>query len=394
MISWRLKGRNIQPIALDIGHSNIRLLQLCVQDRAFKVSAAESVCVDSEIKDDPEQKKEFLLSTLKEILSKGRFYGREVVSCLPNDKLKITSFRVSETKGEDINEALMREAEQRFGFDPENDTIEHMVAGAIQQGDMIKNELIMFAAEQESINGHIEMLEDAGLKPIAIDVAPCALFRCYARLLRRQEDKEETIVFVDVGSRFTTVVFGRGKEISFIKQIPIGGDRFSREIASKLGISIDEAESLRQKLQVERSHKEKSITVSDRKDSNRTTNLDSSTRQVIVDAIGSVAEELAKEISLCFIYYSVTFRGKRVDRAIFSGGEAYESILLNILKRQLSVEVDIAQPLRGFDMSGNGFDRSNRGLYCDWAVVTGTGLKGVHPSLLGMDNKVSSYERN
>ncbi|MHC4758252.1 MAG: pilus assembly protein PilM, partial [Planctomycetota bacterium] len=202
MISWVLKRRNIQPIALDIGHSCIRVIQFFVQDRAFKVSASESVRIDPEIKDDPEQKKEFMLSTLKEILSKGRFYGREVVSCLPNEKLKITSFRVSETKGEDIDEALRGEAEERFGFDPDKDTVEHMVAGAIQQGDMIKNELIMFAAKEESINGHIEMLEEAGLKPIAIDVAPCALFRCYARLLRRQEDKEETIVFVDVGSRF------------------------------------------------------------------------------------------------------------------------------------------------------------------------------------------------
>jgi hypothetical protein len=33
-----------------------------------------------------------------------------------------------------------------------------------------------------------------------------------------------------------------------------------------------------------------------------------------------VAEELAKEISLCFRYYTVTFRGKRVEKAIFTGG--------------------------------------------------------------------------
>ena len=43
---------------------------------------------------------------------------------------------------------------------PDNDIIEHMVAGAVQQGDTVKNELIMFAAEQEAINSHIEVLEE------------------------------------------------------------------------------------------------------------------------------------------------------------------------------------------------------------------------------------------
>ncbi|MHC5074376.1 MAG: pilus assembly protein PilM [Planctomycetota bacterium] len=387
MISWGLKTRNIRPIGLDIGHSNIRMIQLSVNDKTVRISAADSIRIGTEIKDDPEEKKKFLISALNEILNKGRFYGRDVISCLPNDKLKVTSFRLSETKDQEIRDALKKEAHQRFGLDPDKDTIEHMIAGAVQQGDMIKNELIMFAVEKDAINKHIQFLEEAGFRPIGIDIAPCALFRCYSRLLRRQEDQEETIVFVDVGSRFTTVVFGRGKEISFIKQIPIGGDKFNQEIASKLGVSIDEAEMLRQKLQFERSKEEKSIMVKESKDAEDYGGLDASTRQVIVDSIGKVAEELTKEISLCFIYYSVTFRGKRVSRAIFSGGEAYENILLSILKRQLSVEVEVAQPLRGFNMANNEFKSDKQDLMCEWAVATGTGLKGINPSFLGgMEN--------
>ncbi|GAI69615.1 unnamed protein product, partial [marine sediment metagenome] len=49
---------------------------------------------------------------------------------------------------------------------------------------------------------------------------------------------------------------------------------------------------------------------------------------MIVDAISAAAEELAREISLGFRYYTGTFRGKRVERAVFGGGEAYEGILL------------------------------------------------------------------
>jgi type IV pilus assembly protein PilM len=96
----------------------------------------------------------------------------------------------------------------------------------------------------------------------------------------------------------------------------------------------------------------------------------------MVDAIGAVAEELAREISLCFRYYTVTFRGKRVERAVIAGGGAYENILLTVLKRQLTVEIEMAQPFRGIDMGNISFDSDRRGLLCEWAVALGIGLKG------------------
>jgi type IV pilus assembly protein PilM len=109
-------------------------------------------------------------------------------------------------------------------------------------------------------------------------------------------------------------------------------------------------------------------------------NIDMSTRQVMVDAVSAVAEDLVREISLCLRYYTVTFRGKRVERAVFAGGGAYEDILLNILKRKLAVEIELAHPLRGLDLSSArikvDFDSDRRGLFCDWAVAVGLGLKG------------------
>jgi len=290
---------------------------------------------------------------------------------------------LAEAESEKIEQALKKEAAQRFGLDPDKDAINYVFAGNVRQGDEIKNELILFAADDETIKSHIKMLEEVGLRPVGIDAVPCALFRSFKRSLRRQEDKEYTAVFVDVGSRFTTVVFGRGGEISFTKQIPIGGENFNREVATKLGISIDKAEVLRGTLQMERTaNTERAPWASNQEDTTRQISagnkqvLDTLTRQVMVDAIGAIAEELAREISLCFRYYTVTFRGKRVELAVFAGGEAYENILLNVLKRQLTVEIEVAQPLKGSDMMNVSFDSDRRGVPCEWAVAVGLGLKG------------------
>jgi type IV pilus assembly protein PilM len=233
MISWKLKSRSLLPIGLDIGHNSVKMIQLVMNGGQISVLAADKVRIDRSIDGDGEKRRSFVISAIKQMLAEGKFHGRNVVSCLPNDRLKITSLRLAEAEDEKIEQALRKEVAQRFGLDPDKDAINYVLAGNVRQGDEIKNELILFAADDETIKSHIGMLEEAQLRPVGIDTIPCALFRSFDRSLRRQEDREQTVVFVDVGSRFTTVVFGRGGEISFVKQIPIGGEKFNREISAR-----------------------------------------------------------------------------------------------------------------------------------------------------------------
>ncbi len=416
MINWKMKTRGQRPIALDIGHNSIKMIQLAINGGHTSVLAADKARIDPRINGDDRERRSFVVSKIKQMLTEGNFRGKKVISCLPNDRLKITSLRLAEAESDKIGQTLRKEVAERFGLDPDKDAINFVLVGDVRQGDEIKSELILFAADNESIKDHIELLEEAGLRPVGIDMVPCALFRSYERSLQRQEDKERTAVFVDVGSRFTTVVFGHGREISFVKQISIGGENFNQEIAAKLGVSINEAEMLRGKLRMERTaNNQRPLGGSGQSSVGQDScadlenhkaalgTLDASTRQVMVDAISAVAEQLAREISLCFRYYTVTFRGKRVERAVFSGGEAYERILLNVLKRQLAVEIELAQPLKGFDMMNLNFDSDRRGLLCEWAVAVGLSLKGWNgdpergKELVATpeaESQVDSYERN
>ena len=402
MVSWGLKFRTQQPIGLDIGHNSIKMIQLDIDDEQISVIAADETRIDNSINTEEQPRRNFVVSSIKRMLANGGFQGRNVVSCLPSDKLKITSLRLAETEGYDIEQALRKEIAHRFELDPDKDSMDYMVAGSVRQGDEVKNELILFATDNKTIKNHIEMLEEAGLRPVAIDTIPCALFRSFERSLRRQEDRDRTAVFVDVGSCLTTVVFGRGGEISFVKQIQIGGQKFTQEIAAKLGISVDEAEMLQEAIRVDpglfclKSDMPEQVPVE------KPYSIDMSTRQVMVDAVSAIAEDLVKEISLCLRYYTVTFRGKRVDRAVFSGDGAYEDILLNALKRRLAIEIELAQPLRGFDLTCGrinvNFNSDTRGLFCEWAVVVGLGLKGWDRITSGRrqakNKPQENYERN
>jgi type IV pilus assembly protein PilM len=360
--NWITPNRKIQPIGLDIGHSSLKMVQLAISEDRPKVLAVRKMPVATGGGGDPREQEKTVVSALRRALADGQFRGRSVVSALPIDKIRITSLRLAETEMDQVDKALRREAAERFGLDPAKDAIDYLLAGSVRQGDEVKNEYILFAIDNETVDAHVRLLEEAGLTPAAIDAPPCALFRTFERTMRRQEDKERTIIFIDVGHRYTTVVFGRGGEICFVKQIGVGMAQFNDEVAAVLGLGTPEAESFRLRLQKEDT-------------------LDAATRRLVVDALNVTSEQLAGEVSLCLRYYTVTFRGKRVERAVVAGGGAYEQVLRDVLRRHLSVEVEVAEPLRGFELDRDRIDNRGGNGFADLALAVGLSLKGWESSL-------------
>lgn len=364
-------NQKIQPIGLDIGHNSLKMVQLALGEDHIRVVAARKAPLDVEwIPEGPERERAEALA-VRRLLADGQFRSRDVVSALPIDKLKITSLRLSASEMPQADRILRKEAAERFGLDPQKDAIDYIHVGSVHQGDDVKDEHILFAADSETIISHIRVLEGAGLTPVGIEAPPCALFRSFDRTMRRQEDRERTIIFIDVGYRFTTVVFGRSSEICFVKQIPIGVGQFTEEVAAALEIAPADAESLRLRLL-------------------RDEPIEAATRRPIVDALNVTAEQLVSELSLCLRYYTVTFRGKRVERAVVAGGGAYEQVLRDALRRHLSVGVEVAEPLRGFALEGGGIDDSHGGEFADLALAVGLSLKGGGNRL---SNPTSAHRR-
>jgi type IV pilus assembly protein PilM len=131
-------------------------------------------------------------------------------------------------------------------------------------------------------------------------------------------------------------------------------------LSRKLGISLEEARALRRRL-------------GETGDTSETTKRDS-VRQAVFDATRSTLEGLAREISLCLRYYSVTFRGHRPSKVRLLGGEACDPQLRSTLAAGLSVPVEAASPLHSVR-----YERmrqsDSQGPLCEWAMAFGLSLK-------------------
>ena len=145
---------NIRPIGLDIGHNSIKMLQLCSASDRLKIVAAEEISYNNN-PEDPDVTSQAVIEGIKEVVSKGHFKGKEVVSCLPNDIMKIKSFRIDAARSKNIEELIAAEAENKFDVTKQTHEYDYMVAGSVRQAQELKNEIILFTVEKQQVEEHI-----------------------------------------------------------------------------------------------------------------------------------------------------------------------------------------------------------------------------------------------
>jgi Tfp pilus assembly PilM family ATPase len=110
---------------LDIGNDSIKMIQLAMNAGHISVVAARKVRIDPNINGDPQARSSFIVSAARDVMAEGAFRGRDVISCLPSERLKITSIRLAETESGEIEQVLRKEVSQRFGLDSEQDAVNY-----------------------------------------------------------------------------------------------------------------------------------------------------------------------------------------------------------------------------------------------------------------------------
>jgi type IV pilus assembly protein PilM len=365
-------GKDIQPIGLDIGHDSVKMLQLGVGSRGLSVRAAALRPLDAANAGRGEQALDAALAIAADMLRRGGFVGRSVVAALPRDIVHVKNLRLPVIPAAELPAAVRFEARNIFSFDTTTAYVNYLVAGEVRQGADARQEVIVMAARQAEVDSFLERLDRMGLRVASLDAEPCALYRCQERFVRRRDDEQEVNVLIDVGLRRTQVVIGRGREVSFYKPIDIGGQRLNDIISQKLEISFAEARALRRRI---------AAMPQDGPD----VDGQESVRQAVFNATRGTLEELAREISLCLRYHSVTFRGPGPSRVRLLGGEAHDPNLCAILSASLAMTVEAAQPLFNVDCSAMK-PAGRHGPMSEWATVLGLALKktvGRFPALDG-----------
>jgi type IV pilus assembly protein PilM len=356
------------PIGLDIGTTTVRLLQLAGTERDLRVVDAAKFVIPQDVKVLPDRRREVVTGGLRRLLKEHSFRGREVVMALAPGQLAIRNVRLPKMPEEERTTAVNWEAQNRFPFDTATAAIQYLPAGEVRQGDQMLDEIIILASPRTEVDAQMQWALEAGLEVVSLDAEPCAVFRGFERFLRRREDENVASVLVDIGAQ-TTVVIARGREIVFVKMIPIGGMVFNRSVAECLDLAVTEAEALRRRL----GRRGRLVQAGGTPDEEH-----QRVCRAVADAIRPHLEDLSNEIALCLRYYSVTFRGPRPESVTFTGGETHNIDIPISLGERLGVEVKAGDLFRGVKTDHLGKVLDRRGELAEWTTAFGLSLKGFH----------------
>lgn len=360
----RLTRTKLLPIGVDIGRDSIKLLQLDLAGQSLEARAMARLAVPAEAKTDPLLRAEAAAGLVRQAMKQSLFTGQRCVTALPRELVQVKNFRLPAMPLEEMASAVRFEARNLFTFDTDDAQVEFVPAGEVRQGTDTLQEVIVFAARNQDVDGFLERFHGSGLVVESLDVNPIALFRGVERFIRRREDEQEVHVLLDVGLSATHVVIGKGRDISFIKTIEIGGGQFHEAVSTRLEIPLDEAVTLRRRLA------ESSEAAAGGQEHDPV-------RQAVFDATRGVMEQLAREVALCLRYQSVTFRGQRPQRLRLLGGEAFDKNLQQVLSSVLTIPVEAGRPLFSVDLSR--VKASDRvGGLAEWGVALGLALRLTH----------------
>ncbi len=349
MVRW-INTNKYSPIGLDIGPRSVQLVQLSTDFSRLIESARWDYLLKE---NETEAPVDCIVDAIRQARESRNFKGRDVVICLNEQQLFMQNIRVPKIENGSIAQFVQQEAAGRIPFAVDQAEIRYLEAADVRQGDHMLREVILFACERPVLEQALDIVDAAGLNPVAVDVEPSAILRSYASQFKRDEDKYTRAMIVHVGFSCTAVVISEGTNVLFIKYIDIGGRHLDEAVAKHLDMEMAEAHALR------------------RHSGDRRTDIqDEEVTRSVHEATRPVMDQLLQELSMCVRYHSVTFRGRPLVRLVLGGSEASTQILDAVSKR-LDMQSELSDPFRRVTTPSLG---SRLG---QWDVAMGLALRNM-----------------
>lgn len=158
----------------------------------------------------------------------------------------IRVIRVANMSPAELKEAMKWEVEKQVPFPPTEVVMDYQKIERVgEDPNAPEMEVLLAVAQQEMINNQVSAIYASGLKPSAIDIRPLAASRSLIDI-SNEPTAPLTVGILDVGATITDLsVFEAGQLVYPSPPIGIAGMHLTQAIASALGVSEQEAETLK-----------------------------------------------------------------------------------------------------------------------------------------------------
>lgn len=250
-MEWGLVAKLRESIGLDVGTSGVRAAHLSFSKHPpvlvnfGQVSLPPGVVREGEIVDVA-----LVSGAIGELWKRAQFRGKRVSLGVANQKVVARAIDLPFMEEKDLRGAIQFQVQEFIPIPVEDAVLDFQILDEFStENNERMMRVLLVAAQKEMVSSYVQAVEGAGLSLEAIDFIPLALIRS----LGEQGDSLASPAgvgeaLVDVGAGITSIVVHDGGAPRFARVLSIGGNSLTESIAAGMGVSFEEAESLKQTL--------------------------------------------------------------------------------------------------------------------------------------------------
>ncbi len=277
-----------------------------------------------------------IVEGIRDLMARHKIKSRDVATSISGHSVIIKKITLPAMSEDELAETIQWEAEQYIPFSISDVNLDTQILGVNQ--DSAQMEVLLVAAKKDIIQEYAAVVQEAGLKPLIMDVDSFAIENAFD--LADATNPEDAVALVNVGASLININILNQGLTAFTRDINMGGNQYTEEIQKQLGVSYEEAEAL--------------------KLGGNITGALSTTEAIVPQEVGSIlrstSETMALEIQRSIDFYLATASGIGLAKIVLSGGSAKVLGLIEALESTMNVAVEVADPFRVIQFNPKDFD--------------------------------------
>jgi len=234
-------------VGLDIGSSAIKAVVLDVGRRGSRlVHFGIEYLPPQAIVDGALMDRAAVVEALERLKIALGIGNRPVATAIAGHSVIVKKIQVAAMSRDALAERIPGEAEQHIPFKRDEVDIDYQVVTPRDgnKGAGGPMEVILVAAKKEMIADYAQVIRDAKLQPVIMDVAAFSVQNAFEAAYA---DVKQTgaVALVHLGSAITHVNVVSGGVSVFVRDVTVGGAAFTEELQRRLHVSHEEAEQLK-----------------------------------------------------------------------------------------------------------------------------------------------------
>ncbi|MEJ5170648.1 MAG: type IV pilus assembly protein PilM [Fimbriimonadales bacterium] len=229
-------------LGIDIGSKTIKVAEVRNQGRQPVVTALGAIETPADSVDHTGVfNADNVGAALKQLLASiGASSPNVVVSIAGQASVLVRTLEVPRMNDTELAEHMQWEISRNIPF--AESTVQSAYAKLDDQDPNAANmDVVLAISPQSAVDTLISAIKKAGKQLAAIDVEPTAVARMLAI---SGVNPTEVSCVVDIGHKTTGINIYRGRNLLMPRQVPVGGELFSQELARNLNVSAAEAEEI------------------------------------------------------------------------------------------------------------------------------------------------------